>query len=73
MVAKLAYILILGKPLTMYLGILTFLAFSTTATLGFLIHKGYRIPFKIHPTVAAISLLLAVIHGVLGIAIYFNF
>ncbi|EKD24629.1 MAG: hypothetical protein ACD_80C00180G0003 [uncultured bacterium (gcode 4)] len=73
MIAKLAYTLILGKPLIMYMWILTLLWFLTTAIFWMLIHKWYRIPFKIHPIVAMISLLLALIHGTLWLSVYFKF
>lgn len=64
--------MVFGKPLIMYLGILTFTAFSLTATVGFLNFKGiHKIPFKWHPRLAIISIALALIHGLLGILAYF--
>ncbi|MCL4384549.1 hypothetical protein M1116_03780 [Patescibacteria group bacterium] len=64
--------LILGKPLMMYLGILTISSFLTTALVGFLNYKGnHVIPFKWHPRLAALSITLAIIHGILGILAYF--
>lgn len=71
--AKIAYLQILGKPIIMYLGIVTLLSFSATATVGFLNFKGVRIiPFKWHPRLAIISLSLAALHGLLGISAYFG-
>jgi len=36
MIASIAFTLILGKPIIFYLGIITFLSFCFTATIGFL-------------------------------------
>lgn len=67
-----AYYLILGKPFVMYLGILTLISFLFTAYIGYTNFKGKaKIPFKWHPVMAAISISLAVIHGILGISLYF--
>ncbi|MDD4931669.1 MAG: hypothetical protein PHG66_06020 [Candidatus Colwellbacteria bacterium] len=71
--AGIAYFPIFGKPLIMYLGIITLLSFISTATIGFLNFKGIRkIPFKWHPRMALISLSLALIHGLFGISAYFR-
>jgi hypothetical protein len=72
MFTEITYYIILGKPLIMYLGILTFLCFLTTASIGFLTITGIRrIPFKWHKRMAVISLTLALFHGALGILAYF--
>lgn len=64
--------MIFGKPLIMYTGILTLLSFLFTALIGFLNYKGIRkIPLKWHPVMAVISITLAIIHGALGIFLYF--
>lgn len=74
MIHSLAYTLVFGKPVIMYGGILTFLLLSTTATVGFLIHKGIRpIPFKWHPRLAVTTIIVAVLHAILGLSIFFNF
>jgi len=74
MIAKIAYILIFGKPLIFYTGILTLLSFLFTALIGFLNFKGSRaIPFQWHPRMVIISFLFALIHGLMGLAIYLNF
>lgn len=71
MLSKVAYFLIFGKPLIMYLGIATLLSFLTTAAIGFLNYHGiHKIPFKWHPVMAVISITLAIIHGILGILLY---
>ncbi len=74
MIAKIALFLIFGKPLVVYLGIITLLSFSFTALVGFLNFKGnHAISFPWHPRLAALSLLLALLHGFVALAIYFNF
>ena len=72
MFAEIAYYMVLGKPLIFYLGIVTMLSFVVTGTIGFLFHRGIaKIPFKWHPRMAALSFLLAIIHGFLSAAVYF--
>jgi len=75
MIQHIAYTLILGKPVVMYMGIITYFSFIFTATIGLLNFKGYGhiIPFKWHPRLAATSLILATIHATLGLSAYFNF
>lgn len=72
MLENITYFLIFGKPLIMYSGILTLLSFLITALIGLLIIKGIgKIPFKLHWVMAITSIILALIHGTLGILIYF--
>jgi len=72
MLQNIAYFLILGKPLIMYFGIIVLLSFLITATIGALIVKGIgKIPFKFHKIMAGLSIILAIIHGILGVLIYF--
>jgi hypothetical protein len=74
MVQGLAYTLILGKPVIMYMGILTYLSFIFTAIIGYLNFKGKTIiPFKWHPRMAVTSITLATLHAILGLSLYFNF
>ena len=72
MFQNITYFLIFGKPLIMYLGILTLLAFLFTASIAVMTLKGIRkIPFKWHPRCAACAIVLALVHGLLGILAYF--
>jgi len=72
MLQNITYFLIFGKPLIMYLGIITLLSFLITASIGLLITKGLgKIPFRFHYTMASISIALAIIHGILGVLLYF--
>lgn len=72
MIAQIAYYQILGKPLILYLGILTILSFLFTASIAIMNARGiHKIPFKWHPRMAKISIGLAILHGLLGILSYF--
>jgi hypothetical protein len=76
MLFKIAYYLIFGYPLIMYLGILTLLSLLCTATLGYLIWSGKAKPpitINTHRFFAYTTIALALIHGALGISIYFHF
>lgn len=74
MISRIALTLFLGKPLVMYGGIFTFLLLLSTATIGFLNLKGIRlIPFKWHPRLALTTIIVAIIHAILGLSIWFNF
>jgi len=72
MLGSINQIMILGLPLTIVFGILTFLSLATTASLGFLVFKGrYNIPFKWHMGMAAVTIVIAAIHVFLVIIRYF--
>ncbi len=66
------YFPIFGKPLIMYLGILTVFSFLFTASIAVMTLKGIRtIPFRWHPRCAVFSIFLALLHGLLGMLAYF--
>ena len=71
MFSEISYYLILGKPVILYLGILTLLALLLTASIPVLNRRGVRvIAMKWHPYCAAATVLLALIHGALGVLAY---
>jgi hypothetical protein len=71
MLSEISYFLILGKPLIMYLGIATFLCVGATALIAVLRRKApRRIPFTLHHRFAVVSLILALVHGILGMSAY---
>ena len=56
----------------MYLGILTLIAFLLTASIAVMNLKGiHTIPFKWHPRCAIFAIVLALVHGILGVLAYF--
>ncbi|MEM0360668.1 MAG: hypothetical protein QXK06_05020 [Candidatus Diapherotrites archaeon] len=62
---------VLGLPLIVYGGILTFLCFLFTAFIAVMNSKGNTvIAPKWHPRMAKISILLAIVHGGLGLLAY---
>ena len=72
MFQEITYFLIFGKPLIMYLGILTLLVILVTAAIAVMNKKGIRIiPFWWHPVCAGLAILLALVHGLLGMLAYF--
>lgn len=72
MLENITYYPILGKPLIVYLGVLTLTSFLFTALIAILNKRGvYIIPFKWHPRMARVSIVFALIHGLLGILAYF--
>lgn len=72
MAAKIAYFMILGKPLIAYTGVLALLGFAVTGVLGFLIYTGRaNIPIRWHLRLAIASLIIAIAHGLMGILLYF--
>jgi hypothetical protein len=74
MIATIATTLIFGKPLVIYLGFLTLLSLLFTASIGYTTVKGIKwVPFKFHPVMAITTIIIALIHGILGASIYFNF
>jgi len=71
MLEAITYAPILGKPLILYLGLLTLAGFLFTASVAILNHRGiHTIPFRWHVRCAAASIILAVVHGSLGLLAY---
>lgn len=71
MFQNISYALIFGKPLIMYLGVFTLLAFLFTTMIAVMNFKGIRtIPFIWHPRCAAIAICIALVHGALGMLAY---
>jgi hypothetical protein len=63
--------IIFGLPIALYFGIATFISLIVTATTGLLVLKGYKIPFKWHMRMAAITIMFALIHVTLVIWQFF--
>ena len=74
MIQNIAYTLVLGKPVIMYMGILTYLSLLSTATIGLLNFKGYNyVPLRWHPRFAVTTIILGTIHAIFGLSVFFNF
>ncbi len=72
MLEQITYYMIFGKPLIMYLGIIVLLSFLFTASIAILNKKGInKIPMKCHIRMAVFSIILALLHGMLGMLAYF--
>jgi hypothetical protein len=71
MFREISYFLIFGKPLILYLGILTLTLFLATAIIGILILKGKEIPFVWHIRIAGCAIASALFHGSLALLAYF--
>lgn len=68
MFREIAYLPIGKLSLIAYLGILTLAAFFFTASIAIMNKRGiHKIPFKWHPRMAIISLILGTIHGLLAL------
>jgi mono/diheme cytochrome c family protein len=67
MFAKIAYYQIFGISLITYLGILAFLIFAATALVAIRSRRGSRLLFKWHHRLATIAIIVAFIHGMLGL------
>lgn len=69
---EITYMMIFGKPLIMYIGLITLILLASTATVGMLIMKGKtKITVKQHAWLARITLVIAALHGILGVLAYF--
>lgn len=74
MINNIAFTLFLGKPLIMYGGIFAFLLLLATATVGALNFRGITIiSLKWHSRLAIITIIVAIIHAIFGLSIFFNF
>lgn len=68
---EITYYMIFGRPLIMYMGILTVSLLLFTAYIGYSnLHGNMKIPLKWHFVMAGISLVLALMHGLAGILAY---
>lgn len=74
MIHTIALMTVFGLPLVVYGGLFALLLAVFTATVGFLNFRGIRtIPFKWHPRLALLTLIVAIFHGLLGLSIFLGF
>jgi hypothetical protein len=71
-IAAIAYTPVLGLPLVVVLGIVLFISLCITASIAVMKRRGglQNVPFTWHFWMARISILIALLHGILGISIY---
>lgn len=71
-ISAIAYMPILGLPLVVVLGIVLFISLCITASIAVMKRRGglENVPFTWHFWMARFSILLALLHGVLGISVY---
>ena len=62
---EIAYYPIAGIPLLVYLGMITLILLITTATLGLLVYRG-KVKFVFHKLSAILTIISALIHGLLA-------
>lgn len=68
---NIAYFQIFGKPLILWGGTLTLICLLITAGISVLNNRGnHKIPFKWHPIMARVTIILGLIHGTMGILAY---
>ncbi len=74
MAIKIAYFLIFGQPVIVYLGLLTLASFTITAYVGLSIYKGWHAwPLKRHLMMVKISFTIALIHATLALLTHLKF
>lgn len=73
MIRDLAVTNVVFQPLFAWLGLLTFLLLVATATIGYSMVKGWTRDIKLHNRVAALTLIVAVIHATLALSVLFGF
>jgi hypothetical protein len=74
MISQIALQPIFGMPVIAYGGLFTFGCFLFTAYIAWANMKGKtEIPFKWHMRMAFVSFVLAIVHGILGLSIFFGF
>lgn len=66
-------ILIFGKPLVFWLGLITFISFMYQMYLGYKLSHGRSDLFKYHRLNAFLLSCLVLIHLMLGFLLYYNF
>jgi len=71
MLKEITYMGIFGKPLIFYLGIMTLISLLITASIPILNKTGVcAIAFKWHQRFAVVTIILALVHGTMGILSY---
>ena len=74
MLSKIALSMLWGKPLIMYGGIFSLLLLLSVAIIGNMVLKNKgNVSVHTHVILARLFIILALLHAVLGLSIFFNF
>lgn len=74
MIRDIASTLFFGQPLFLIVGLKAFVLFLLAAVVGRLNYKGVKgISFKWHPILVALAMIVALIHMILALSVFFNF
>jgi hypothetical protein len=65
---NIAYTMLLGKPLIIYLGLVVYFSFAVGASVPLLNHRGIHwLPFRWHRPAALVGLTVGAFHGLLAL------
>ena len=70
MLNQISYYPILGYPLILYLGVIALIFFLIAVSISTVFKWKIKSHFKTHRTIAIISIIIALIHGLMGILAY---
>ncbi|HII95402.1 MAG TPA: hypothetical protein HA367_06690 [Candidatus Methanofastidiosum sp.] len=70
MLNQISYYPILGYPFILYLGIMALILFLIAVSISTVFKGKIKSHFKTHRTIAIISIVIALIHGLMGILAY---
>ncbi len=70
MLYQIAYYPIFGYPFILHLGLIALILFLIAVSISTLFKRRVKNHFKIHRLIAAISIVFALVHGILGLLIY---
>ncbi|NMC59816.1 MAG: hypothetical protein GYA51_10615 [Candidatus Methanofastidiosa archaeon] len=70
MLNEISYYPIFGYPLIVYLGAMALILFLVAASISTFLKGNIKNHFKIHRTLAMISIVFALIHGVMALLAY---
>ncbi len=70
MLNEISYYPIFGYPLILYLGLIAVVLFLATASMSTILKAKIKNHFNVHRSFAILSILVALIHGILGILAY---
>lgn len=71
MLYRIAYYPIFGYPFILYLGVMALILFLIAVSISTLFKGKVKNHFKLHRLIAAVSIVFALIHGILGLLVYF--